>query len=146
MLDYTGGAIIPTPIGHRYWKQLLNGNFLDVIFDCPYDIHELVSGRAVSELLKALKAGQKEVLYYWEVRQWKPQRIAALRGQTDRNILKLYAVMIEGLRYKLYMRLLPRFKESLPLTVSQQRFMENNKEKYGEGKPKRKRRKKDEMP
>ena len=146
MLDYTGGAIIPTPIGHRYWKQLLNGNFLDVIFDCPYDIHELVSGRAVSELLKALKAGQKEVLYYWDVRQWKPQRIAALRGQTDRNILKLYAVMIEGLRYKLYMRLLPRFKESLPLTVSQQRFMENNKEKYGEGKPKRKRRKKDEMP
>ena len=146
MLDYTDGAIIPAPIGHRYWKQLLNGNFLEVIFDCPYDIHELVSDRAISELLWVLKEGQKEVLYYWEIREWKPQRIAALRGQTDRNILKLHAAMIEGLRYKLYMRLLPRFKKKLPLTASQQRFMENNFSKYGEGKPKRKRRKKDEMP
>jgi hypothetical protein len=65
MLGYTDGEIIPTPTGHRYWKQLQRGNFLDVIFDCPYDLHELVSNRIISELLKALKEGQKEVLYYW---------------------------------------------------------------------------------
>lgn len=145
-LGYTDGAIIPSPLEHRFWKQLFNGNFLDMIFDCPYDIQELVSGRAIYELLGDLKDGQKEVLYYWEVRQWKPQKIAALRGQTNRNILKLYVVMIESLRYKLYMRLLPRFRANLPLTVSQKRFMENSSEKYGEGKPKRQRRKKSEMP
>jgi hypothetical protein len=146
ILDYTGGAIIPVPMGNRFWRQLLSGNFLDVIYDCPYDIQELITGRAVYELLRKLKDEQKEVLYYWDIMGWTPQKIAAFRGQTDRNILKVYAVMIESLRYKLYMRLLPRFKENLPLSASQQRFMENNWEKYGEGKPKRKRRKKCEMP
>jgi len=145
-LGYTDGTIIPSPIGHRLWKQMLNGNFLDVIFDCPYDIQDLITNRIIFELVGDLKEGQKEVLYYWEVRQWTPQQIAALRSQTDRNIRKLYAVMVESLRRKLYMRLLPRFKENLPLNVQQQRFMENNYAKYGEGKPKRKRRKKDEMP
>ena len=117
-----------------------------MIFDCPYDMHELISSQVISELVKNLKEGQKEVLYYWEIRQWKPQRIAALRGQTDRNILKVHNDMIESLRYKLYMQLLPRFKRKLPLGASQKRFVENNLEKYGEGKPKRKRRKKSEIP
>ena len=101
-LGYTDGAVIPPPIGYRFWKQLMSGNFLDVIFDCPYDMHELTSCRTISELVGILNEGQKEVLYYWEIRQWTPQRIAALRGQTDRNILKIHATMIESLRYKLY--------------------------------------------
>jgi hypothetical protein len=146
LLGYTNGAIIPVPLGHRHWRQLLSGNFLDVIYDCPYDIQELITGRVVYELLRRLKDEQKEVLYYWDIMGWTPQKIAAFRKQTDRNILKVYAVMIESLRYKLYMWLLPRFRAKLPLSDSQQRFMENNSEKYGEGKPKRKRRKKCEMP
>jgi len=145
LLDYTDGAIIPSPVGHRLWKQLLSGNFLDVIFDCPYEIQDLITNRIVFELVGNLKDEQKEVLYYWEVRQWKPQQIAVLRGQTDRNILKLYAVMIESLRYKLYMQILSKSQKGLPLTAPQERFKKRFSNKYGEGKPRRKRRKKVKM-
>ena len=144
-LGYTNGKIIPTPFGHRFWRELLNGNFLDIIFDCPHEIQELTASKPIYELLGKLNEGQKEVLYYWEIRGWTPQRIAIFRGQTDRNILKVHATMIKTLQYKLYMRLLPRYKEKLPLTTSQKRFMENNSDKYGEGKEKRKRRTKAEI-
>ena len=144
-LGYTNGKIIPAPFGYRFWREILNGNFLDIIFDCPHEIQELTASKSIYELVGVLNEGQKEVLYYWEIRGWTPQRVAAFRGQTDRNILKVHATMTESLRYKQYMRLLPRYKEKLPLTTSQQRFMENNSDKYGEGKEKRKRRTKAEI-
>jgi len=139
-VDFSDRAIIPPPLNQRLWRKLMRGDFLDVIFDCPYEIQELTSSRSIYELLKTLKDHQKEVLYFWVIRQWKPQRIAALRGQTDRNILKVYAAMMESLRYKLYMRLLPRYKAEAPLTLAQKEFVAANITKYGEGKPPRRRR------
>ena len=101
-LGHTNGKIIPTSFGHRFWREILNGNFLDIIFDCPHEVQELTANKHVYELVGKLNEGQKEVLYYWEIREWTPQRIAAFRGQTDRNILKVHAVMMESIRYKLY--------------------------------------------
>jgi len=121
------------------------GQFHNVIHDCPYDIQEFTASRNIYELVDALKDTQKEVLYYRAIRYWSNQKIAAMRGQTDRNILKTYETLIESLRYKLYMRLLHRFLEKLPLTIVQQKFMQNNWNKYGEGKPQRKRRTKAEI-
>jgi len=200
-------TIIPAPLKHTWWKELLRGDFLDVIHDCPYDIQEFFGSRILYELVEPLKDTQKEVLYYRDIRYWSNQRIAAMREQTDRNILKTYETLIESLRYKLYMRLLPRYKaeeakkaraeervkleesdenndaaengaivtnevedaenevakdeiakneitkykiakdeiEMFPLTYNQRRFVEENKEKYGDGKPKRSRRTKAEI-
>jgi len=117
------GAVIPQPLDHRHWRQMMQGNFLDVIFDCPYDIHELTSSRNISELVDALNDNQKEILYLRAIRQWSPQKIAAMRGQTDRNIRKVYDTLIESLRRKLYNRLLYRYERKLPLTLAQQEFM-----------------------
>ena len=126
------GAVIPQPLDHRYWRQMMQGNFIDVIFDCPYDIHELISSRNISELVEALNDNQKEVLYFRAVRQWSPQKIAAVRGQTDRNIRKVYDTLIKALRRKLYKRLLPRYEKKLPLTPAQQEFMSTYKVKVKE--------------
>ena len=153
MSGYTDGKIIPAPFGYRYWKELLSGNFLDIIFDCPHEVQELTSNRHVYELVGNLNEGQKEVLYYWEIRGWTPQQIATYRGQTDRNILKIHSTMIKSLQYKLYKRLMPRFMSVEPLTRSQCRFMvkmemqygECNALRMGEQKPKRKRRTKAEI-
>ncbi|MDL2258162.1 sigma-70 family RNA polymerase sigma factor [Eubacteriales bacterium OttesenSCG-928-K08] len=120
-----GNAIIPQPFSHVFWRQLLNGSFLDVLFDCPYELHEQVASRAVSRLLFELNENQKEVLYYWAIRQYSPQRIAKLRGQSDRNILKVQATLIMGIREKLYKRLAPRYDAKLPLTFAQQQFVED---------------------
>jgi hypothetical protein len=119
-------TVIPAPLDHEWWRQLLSGDFLDVIHDCPYELHELTTSRPVSDILKTLNENQLEVLYYWAIRQWTPQRIAAFRGQSDRNILKVYATLIEGLRKKLYERL--PLQESL--TFAQRQFVEE----YGSGK------------
>jgi DNA-directed RNA polymerase specialized sigma24 family protein len=51
--------------------------------------------------VKVLNDNQKEILYLRVIRQWSPQKIAAMRGQTDRNIRKVYDTLINGLRKKL---------------------------------------------
>ena len=128
-IEVTDGAVVPEPLNHRWWRQMMQGNFLDIIFDCPYDLHELVSSRNISELVKALNDNQKEILYLRAIRQWSPQKIAAMRGQTDRNIRKVYDTLIASLRRKLYKRLLPRYEADAPLTIAQREFMDTYKAK-----------------
>ena len=131
-------TIIPPPINHIWWRKLLKGEFLDIIHDCPHEIQEFTSSRNIYELVGELTENQKEILYYRAIRYWSNQRIAAIRGQTDRNILKSYTTLIEGIRRKLYLRLLPRYiaETNTPsaalLTFAQREFMERNFGKYSE--------------
>jgi DNA-directed RNA polymerase specialized sigma24 family protein len=127
-LEYEVGAdqtIIPQPLNHTYWRQLLGGSFLDVIYDCPHELHETTTSRPVRDLVMKLDENQKEILYYRAIRLWTPQKIAALRGQTDRNIRKVYNNMIDKIRRKLYERLHPRYDAREPLTHTQREFIRN---------------------
>ena len=101
----------------------MRGDFLDVIFDCPYELHELTSDRYISEILRNLNENQMEVLYYRVIRQWSVHRTAVMRGQTERNIRKVYGTLIAGLRRKVFERLYPRFEANLPLTLTQREFV-----------------------
>ena len=78
-----------------------SGNFIDIIYDCPHEIAELTSHKKLYYALNTLKAEQKEVLYYLAIRQWSPQQLAAYRGQTDRNIRKVYAALIRKIHRKM---------------------------------------------
>jgi len=98
---YHSETVIPIPIMHRLWRQLMSGYFIDVIFDCPYEIDELVSSETVSNALKSLNDNQKEIIYFRLIRNWSPQKIADIRGQTDRNIRRVYDMAIENIRRKL---------------------------------------------
>ena len=71
------------------FRQLCQGNFLDIIFSCPYELHELTANSFLSKLFFTLSDEQKEVLYYLFVKQYSTARLAAIRGQSDRNIRKL---------------------------------------------------------
>ena len=71
------------------FRQLCQGNFLDIIFSCPYELHQLTANRFLSKLFFTLSDEQKEVLYYLFVKQYSTTRLAAIRGQSDRNIRKL---------------------------------------------------------
>ena len=44
------------------FRQLCQGNFLDIIFSCPYELHELTANRFLSKLFFTLSDEQKEVL------------------------------------------------------------------------------------
>lgn len=117
-------TVIPPPLDHVWWRQLLGGNFIDVIFDCPHEIHELTASRPVYDFTKGLGEDHKEILYFRVIRQWTPQQIAAFRNQTDRNIRKVYNNMMDDICKKMYMRLYPRYAAGESLTLTQREFCE----------------------
>lgn len=116
--------VIPIPFDSAWWRQLLVGDFLDMIFDCPYEMHEQTAWETISKVLQTLNENQMEVMYYRVIRQYSPQKIAALRGDTDRNIRKVYTRLIENLRNRLYAPLLEEYNAKSPLPLEQRQFVE----------------------
>ncbi len=116
------GHFFPAP--SALLRQIQKGDFIERIFYCPYEIHELVEDTDISELLRQMKEDHKEILFYTAVRQYSAVQIAAIRGQTDRNIRKVWDTLLKGLRKKLRTRLAERDKQGLPLTTTQRTFLQ----------------------
>ena len=55
--------VIPPWMNLPEFRQLSRGDFLDIIFSCPYEMHELTANRFISELIRDLSDDHKEVLY-----------------------------------------------------------------------------------
>ncbi|MDE6853002.1 MAG: hypothetical protein K2J67_11070 [Lachnospiraceae bacterium] len=117
-------VILPEPIQSVFWKQITKGEFLDTIFDCPFEMHELVEDSDIAKSICELKDVYKEVLYYSAIRQYSNQRIACIRKQTDRNILKVKNTILKKLRKKLYVSLCERQRMRLTLSKREEEFLE----------------------
>lgn len=107
-------------------KQLRKGDFIDAIFYCPYDIHELVTEENLSDILLELSEDHKELLFLYAVRLFSSTRIAAIRGQTDRNIRKVRVTMLKKIQKKLLPALLEKAKKQQPLTLLEKDFLADN--------------------
>ncbi len=116
------GHLFPTP--NALFRQIQKGDFIETIFYCPYEMHELVEDADVSALLRQMKDDHKEVLFYMAVRRYSAAQIASIRGQTDRNIRKVRDTLLKGLRKKLRKQLAEREKQGLPLTTTQRFFLQ----------------------
>ncbi len=112
------------PASSGLLRQIQKGDFIETIFYCPYEIHELVEDADISKLLRRMKEDHKEILFYLAVRRYSAARIAAVRGQTDRNIRKVRDTLLKGLRKKLRKRLAEKDKQGLSLTVAQRAFLQ----------------------
>ena len=117
-------VIVPEPIGHVFWQQIIKGDFLDAIFDCPFEMHELMEDDDIADAVSELKDLHKEVLYYSAIRQYSNQRIAHIRSQTDRNILKVKNTILKKLRKKLYVALCERQEMNLSLSQMEKEFLD----------------------
>ena len=117
--------VIPAPIRHVFWKQILKGDFLDAIYDCPFEMHELVADVDISKAIFALKDVQKELLYQLAIKGYSCQLIAAFREQTDRNIRKIRDTMLMKLRKSFMQALQNRVDNPLSLTKQEQIFYDN---------------------
>ena len=106
------------------FRQLCQGNFLDIIFSCPYELHELTSNRFLSKLFFTLSDEQKEVLYYLFVKQYSTARLAAIRGQSDRNIRKLRMTIQKKLQKRMYEHLSEKLENDHGLTLRERKFVE----------------------
>lgn len=116
--------IVPRWMNLPTFRQLCKGDFLDIIFSCPYEMHQLTANRFISELINSLSEEQKEVLYYLSIKQYSTTRVAAIRGQTGRNIRKLRTTVYRKLQKKMYQHLCDKLKHGDSLTLRERQFME----------------------
>ena len=81
-------------------KLLLAGEFLDIIFDHPETIHELVTDAELSGILKDLKPHLKNMLYYLFLRDYSTTKYAESIGKSDRNIRGIRETALKKIRKK----------------------------------------------
>lgn len=125
-LDYGASAnelFFPDTLNDVLEKQIRKGDFIDAIFYCPYDIHELVIEEYLSEILLELKEDHKELLFLWAVRLFSSTRIAAIRQQSDRNIRKIRNTMMKKIRKELLSALTDKAEKQLPMTLVEKAFL-----------------------
>lgn len=107
-------------------KQIRKGDFLDAIFYCPYDIHELVTEEYLSRILWELKEEHKELLFLCAVCLFSSTKIGLIRGQTDRNIRKIRNTMLKQIRKKLLAALTEKSEKQQPMTLLEKDFLMDN--------------------
>ena len=106
-------------------RLVLTGDFLDIIFDHPETVHELVTNADLSKILKELKPHLKNMLYYLFLRDYSATEYADTIGQSDRNIRGIRETALKKIR-KLYSGTLTYRKENnLPMTLDEKYFLEN---------------------
>lgn len=128
-LDYGASAnelFFPDTLNDVLEKQLRKGDFIDAIFYCPYDIHELMTEEYMSEILLEMKEDHKELLFLWAVRLFSSTRIAQIRKQSDRNIRKVRNTMLKKIRKKLLEALTKKMKAQQPLSLLEKDFLEES--------------------
>lgn len=116
--------MIPLYLNLPRYRQLASGNFLDIIFSCTYELHELVASPFISELIRSLTIEQKEVLYYLSIRQYSTIQVGIIRGQTDRNIRKLRKNIHKKLQRAVFDYLLEKQNGGGSLTLRERQFLE----------------------
>lgn len=77
-----------------------------------------------------MKEEHKEVLFFLYLRLYSPQRLAAVRGQTDRNIRKVRDVALRKMRKQIYREMDQLKKKGFPYFTKREReFLEAFDEK-----------------
>ena len=128
-LDYGASEdtlCFPDTLNDVLSKLERKGDFIDSIFYCPYEIHELVTDEDMSNTLRELNEDQKFLLFLWALRQYSSARIADIRGQTDRNIRKVRNTMMKKIRKKLLAALIQKVQAQQPLTLLEKEFLTEN--------------------
>lgn len=114
--------LIPHWMNNPAYRQLMAGNFLDILFDCPYEMHQLSADPFISGMIENLSEEHKEVLYFLSLRLYSTTRLAAIRGESDRNIRKLRKTIRKKLQRQMYDHLCSKPENGL--TLRERRFLE----------------------
>ncbi len=128
-LDYGASAdalCFPDSLNSVLEKQIRKGDFIDAIFYCPYDIHQLVTEDYLSEILRELSDDHKFLLFLCAVRQLSSAKIAEIKGQSDRNIRKVRSTMLKRIRKKLLAALTEKAQKQQSLTLLEKEFLKEN--------------------
>ena len=120
--------VIPAPINHAYWRQLMKGDFIDIISNCPYEMYNSLSDEDYSKIIYDLKDDHKELLYFLYLRDFTTNQLAALRNQSDRNIRGVRSTILGQIEKKVLMILVDRQIEAFPFTMEELDFLTRHEE------------------
>ena len=115
--------IIPAPINHAYWRQLMKGDYIDIISNCPYEMHNSLYDEDYSKIIYDLKDDHKELIYFLYLRDFTTSQLAALRNQSDRNIRGVRSTVLGQIEKKVLMILVDRQGEDFPFTIEELDFL-----------------------
>ena len=133
VVDYANAVVVPLWLNDPTFRQLQQGNILDYLFDCPYEMHNLTDKSYLRNIIAETKEEHREILFFLYLRLFSPQRVATLRGQSDRNIRKVRDVVIRKLRKKVYTALKEQEKGGrVSFTKQEREFMDEYEAKEGQ--------------
>lgn len=132
------GTVFPKNLNSVIAKQIRMGEFLDAVFDSPYEIQELVTDEYLYKILNELKPEHKELLYLTAIKGLSNTQIADLQGKTDRAVRYMKDTVFRKIRKKVYEYLTSEMGKTHDMTPTEKRFVENYKTEYFEKKTKTK--------
>ena len=133
VVDYENAVVVPLWFNNPTVRQIQQGNILDYLFDCPYEMHNLTSKAYLRKIIEGMKEEHREILFFLYLRLFSPQRVATIREQSDRNIRKVRDVVIRKLRKKVYKALKEQEKRGRVSFTKQERdFMDEYEAKEGQ--------------
>lgn len=125
--EATWGTVFPKNLNTYEAKQIRKGDFIDVIFDNPYEIHELVTEEYLSKILKGLSNDHKEILYLLAVKGYSTKDVEKILGKTDRAVRYNRATFLKNIRQQMYEFLTSEKGKNHDMTLAEKKFVENYK-------------------
>ena len=117
--------VVPRPIEHPWWRQLMRGDFIDTIYDNADEMWQLVEDWNISFIVKNLTKKQKEVLFLRSVRLYTAAQIACCHGKTDRAVRKLLTAALDSIRDKLAPLIREQVEAEYPkMTLAKRAFLD----------------------
>ena len=126
-LDYGAaldGEVIPYDVNDVLIKQIRKGDYIDAIFQCPFELNELVTDGELSKILNNLSDDHKEIIFNNIVRGTSTKALGKIREQSDRNIRKVRATALKKINKALLKVLLSRKEKGYPLTIEEKLLIE----------------------
>lgn len=97
-----GGHILPHSMSQPTFRQICRGEFDDYLNTCLFAMHDLTEREHLREIVMNLKLDHKELLFFLGIRLYPTQKLAELRGQTERNIRKVRDTVQRRIQRKLF--------------------------------------------
>jgi len=117
------GSCFPRWLANPTFRQICRGNFWDYFAYCLFEMHNLTAKEYIREIVMNLKLEHKEILFFLGIRLYSPKKLAALRGQTDRNVRKVRDVVRRKIQRKLYAALVTRKQNGVSMTLQEKEFL-----------------------
>ena len=100
------GHLFPRSLSQPNFRQICRGEFDDYLCSCLFVMHDLTDRAHLREIVMNLKLDHKEILFFLGIRLYPTQKLATLRGQTERNIRKVRDTVRKRIHRKLYTALM----------------------------------------